>query len=467
MCHIIDWHDLTNFAWPHIIPYHIMHIHSFVYVPLCFAYILPVSKFHLFNNAIPAEVSVMNKKPFIVMGLLDCITCILLTFAAVYLPGSLLILLPQAAIPISMILSKHIKGESYFKYQYLGAVVVVLGILVVLEPLVTQRHVADYTCLAYDEHEFCALCSEETTEEGCLSHGITSGGGDGGSFVIHEPWNEDENVVLRSLIGQNDTSTPDQLCHWVPSSSSSSGSSTSTTLLWSVVTILACIPMTLSSIYKELSLSGSQQNLDPIFLNGWVAFYQLLFSFPLSVPAGMTSSPPVPPHELPQNIWDGIKCYLGIATITTGCHPDDQCHLAPLYVNVFLVFNVCFNILIVYVLKYGSANVLFMASTVMVPIGNLAFTLPFMPGSTPLKDSDIAGLLVILLGLVTYRFGNTFKCRVSRHWMTIISPLSWRRRAKKRSSMLNGGEQFEWQDAPLYDDVNGSRLEEPLITPFR
>ena len=413
----------------------------------------------------------MNKKPFIIMGLLDCITCLLMTFSAVYLPGSLLILLPQAAIPISMILSKHIKGESYFKYQYLGSVVVVLGILVVLEPLVTQRHVADYTCLAYDEHEFCALCSEETTEEGCLSHGITSGGDGGGSFVIHEPWNEENNVALRSLMGQNETSTPDQLCHWAPSDiqSSSSGSSTSTTLLWSVVTILACIPMTLSSIYKELALSGSQQNLDPIFLNGWVAFYQLLFSLPLSVPAGMTSSPPVPPHELPQNIWDGIKCYLGIATITTGCHPDDQCHLAPLYVNVFLVFNVCFNILIVYVLKYGSANVLFMASTVMVPIGNLAFALPFMPGSTPLKDSDIAGLLVILLGLVTYRFGNTFKCRVSRHWMTIISLFSWRRRAKQRSSMLNGDESFEW-DAPLYDDdnVNGSGLlEEPLITPLR
>ena len=38
----------------------------------------------------------------------------------------------------------------------------------------------------------------------------------------------------------------------------------------------------------------------------------------------------------------------------------------------------------------------------MVPIGNLAFALPFMPGSTPLKDSDIAGLAVILFGLVTY-----------------------------------------------------------------
>ena len=349
----------------------------------------------------------MRKKPFIIMGLLDCITCMLLTFAAVYLPGSLLILLPQASIPISMILSKKLKGERYAKYQYLGAVVVVLGILVVLEPLITQRHESPFTCQAYDENEFCTVCKEETTEGGCLSHG-TSGSSSlirnnnvmgGGSFVVH-PWDlekdvadEYDSVVLRSLTQQqgNDnssTSTAEEdaddhggkLCQWVPSdsdsaqsSSSGSGSSTSTTLIWSVVTILACIPMTLSSIYKEMSLSGSQTNIDPIFLNGWVAFYQLLFSFPLSIPAGMSSIPPVTPSELPGNIWDGIKCYLGFGTITKGCHPDNQCHEAPLYVNVFLVFNVCFNILIVYILKFGSANMLFMASTVMVPV---SFCLP-------------------------------------------------------------------------------------------
>ncbi|KAL7542049.1 hypothetical protein ACHAXR_012351 [Thalassiosira sp. AJA248-18] len=461
-------------------------LQNFVYVPLCFAYILPVSRFGLLKNAIPAEVSAMSKKPFVVMGLLDCITCMLLTFAAVYLPGSLLILLPQAAIPISMLLSKKMKGEKYAKYQYLGAFVVVLGILVVLEPLVTQRHVADFTCEAYDQDEFCALCEEEMTEEGCLSHrtkGLQSGLG-GGSFVV-APWNEGagDHVTLRSLIQNNSSSSSTndldgEICRWVPSDSAqpSSSGSTTTTLIWSVVTILACIPMTLSSIYKEMSLSGSQSNIDPIFLNGWVAFFQLLFSFPLSLPAGMTSNPPVMPHELPKNIWDGIKCYLGIGTIMAGCHPDDQCHESPLYVNVFLVFNVCFNILIVYILKFGSANVLFMASTVMVPIGNLAFALPFMPGSTPLKDSDIAGLMVILFGLVTYRFGNNFKCGVS-HWRT-IPPLPWRRgktRYRRDPGILNE-DQFAW-DAPVFDDANESRmgglrppsslLQEPLLTPIQ
>jgi len=502
-------------------------LQNFVYVPLCFAYILPVSRFGLLNNAIPHEVTTLPKTPFAIMGLLDCITCMLLTFAAVYLPGSLLILLPQAAIPISMVLSKKIKGETYARYQYLGAVVVVLGILVVLEPLVTQRHTAgEFVCEAYDREEFCALCEEEVGEEGCLSHrtkgsatvsvsslsrvvssslsdslyhhhGLDEVGGVVGSVGIAflPSWDEGSSsefanhVMLRSLAQTNSsaassTTYDGELCRWIPSdsaqpSSSNGSSATATTLLWSILTILACVPMTLSSIYKEQALTGAQSNIDPIFLNGWVALFQLLFSFPLSVPAGMTSDPPVTPGELPGNIWDGIKCYLGMGTITSGCHPDDLCYESPLYVNVFLVFNVCFNILIVYILKFGSANVLFMASTVMVPVGNLAFALPFVPGSTPLKDSDIAGLMVILLGLVTYRFGQSFKlCAWLRKRLRTIPPLPWRRgktRYRRVPGILND---FEW-DAPIFDDENesdlgvvrssppSSLLEEPLLPPIQ
>ncbi len=461
---------------------------NFVYVPLCFAYILPVSKYGLLNNAIPAEVNTMRKRPFVIMGLLDCITCMLLTFASVYLPGSLLILLPQAAIPISMAFSKKIKGESYNCSQYFGAAVVILGIFVVLEPFITSRHVPDYACEAINEEEFCVLCRDETTEEGCLSHRTKS------SFVVFGdattvvgPWEGGDDLVnalyssvTRGADSFESSGTDDiagALCRWVPSDSEASSSSESTTtlLLWSLVTIAACVPMTLSSIYKEIALSGDTNNIDPIFLNGWVALFQFVFSFPLALPAGMTSNPPVTPVELPQNIWNGVKCYLGISTIETGCHPDDQCNESPFYVNMFLAFNVCFNILIVYLLKFGSANVLFMASTVMVPIGNLAFALPFMPGSQPLHDSDVAGLVVILLGLVAYRFGDEIDCNPVKFfckfvrcgassWRT-IPPLPWRRGKIRRNPNLDT-ESFSWnrdEDDSNNVVVQASRLDEPLL----
>mmetsp|Transcript_15886 Transcript_15886/g.24043 ORF Transcript_15886/g.24043 Transcript_15886/m.24043 type:complete len:628 (-) Transcript_15886:758-2641(-) len=474
-------------------------IQNFIYVPLCFMYIIPVSRLGLFNNSIPNEVTMMSKRPFVIMGLLDCITCMLLTFSAVYLPGSLLILLPQAAIPISMFFSNRIKGDTYARYQYFGALVVILGILVVLEPLVTQRHTEEFTCVAYND-EFCAACGEESTEEGCLSYGETT-------ITMELDWNWKTNlhayVAESSKSSSGATNANDHdgaLCQWVSSASaddsSSSSDSTSTILIWSIVTILACIPMTLSSIYKEMALSGSETQIDPIFLNGWVAWYQFLFSFPLTIPAGMATG--ILPSELPANIWDGIKCYLGISTITGGCHPDDLCSESPLYVNIYLVFNVAFNILLVFVLKFGSANVLFMAATIMVPIGNLAFALPFIPGSMPLHDSDIAGLLVILLGLVTYRFGSSFKCRrkckrrsgdensaaaddegnlFSPGSVLPFSPDGVRRYAR---TLLNGGDSaYEdfYLDSPYEEenesDFKGLRmprslirdLEEPLLTP--
>ncbi len=124
--------------------------------------------------------------------------------------------------------------------------------------------------------------------------------------------------------------------------------------------------------------------------------------------------------------------------------------------------------------RFGSANVLVMASTVMVPVGNIVFALPFMPGSTPLKDSDIAGLGVILTGLVMFRFGNSLR-RSVRRWRN-VPPLPWCRGKAQygRGSRLLANEgAFEW-DAPILDDndetivLRGavSMLDQPLLTPI-
>jgi hypothetical protein len=98
-----------------------------------------------------------------------------------------------------------------------------------------------------------------------------------------------------------------------------------------------------------------------------------------------------------------VKCYGGVNTIDDDDNEDD-CADAPLFVNLYLVFNIAYNILIILILKYGSANVLWLAMTIMVPLGNIAFTLPFMPEHTDLKPTDIIGLIVIVGGLVCYRF---------------------------------------------------------------
>ena len=121
------------------------------------------------------------------MGGLDAIAGIMQVFAATYLPGPLLILLGQAAIPMSMLISKYLLKCEYTLFQYLGAIIVACGIATVLVPTITG-----------------------------------------------------------------------------------SGS-----VLWAIIMIASTVPMALSSVYKEMALGATE--LDPIFLNGWIAVFQVCF----------------------------------------------------------------------------------------------------------------------------------------------------------------------------------------------
>jgi hypothetical protein len=117
-----------------------------------------------------------------------------------------------------------------------------------------------------------------------------------------------------------------------------------------------------------------------------------------------------------------------------------------------------------------------MASALILPLGNLVFALPFVPGSMPLKDSDIAGLLVLLLGLYVYRFGNTNQCCTNMRRIIMKyrrRQVGGNRRANPVLSMAMTEDQFEW-DAPVFNDDRNessntrSALREPLLlTPIR
>ena len=72
---------------------------TFVYLPVCFAYIIPMAR----NGSIPKEQLEMSKWPFFIMGGLDALSGIMSIFAVTYLTGSLIILLSQASIPVQYI----------------------------------------------------------------------------------------------------------------------------------------------------------------------------------------------------------------------------------------------------------------------------------------------------------------------------------------------------------------------------
>ena len=355
-----------------------------MYVILSFCYILPVSYFGWFHNTIPkTHLTSMSKKPFMVMGCLDAIAGAMQVLSTIYLPGTLLVLLPQAAIPLSMIATRFILREHFTQYQFLGAMIVLAGIIVVLFPVWTQQHAPNFSCQAFNEVENCALCQNETTKQDCESHRRS----DNHSFVdvlMTTDVDDDGVYYYCKWISKDDALRQDDVLEFV----------------WSLVMLASCVPMVLSTVYKQVAL---QVHLDPILINGWVSLFQFVCGLFLVVPAGYASSPKVKPVDIPGNWMEAMDCLFSQNnSIEVGCHPD-QCSQAALWVHLGLFTSVAYSVSMILVLKYGSASLLYLGLTLVVPLGHLAFSL-HAPSHT--HTADIAGLIVLVAGLVLFRFGH-------------------------------------------------------------
>lgn len=319
------------------------------YVPLSFAYILPAT-YCVADSPITAEQLAIPKSRFAVMGAFDCVSSLMQVLAVNYIPNaSTLVLLQQSAIPISMVVSRlSFQHVRYDWWQICGAGVVLCGIGVVLSPQLA----------------------------------LSSGARDDDYYA--------------------DAPGP----RW----------------LWPLVIILSCVPMCLGSVYKEQALG--ENDVDVVYLNGWVAVFQTIMSIPLAVPTAFATHLPL--VDLPANIGAGFRCYLGHSSQRP--RPEtpfialdaarrisgpvdfepvraDDCGTAPYFVTAYIAFNLAYNILIVVILKRGSTSLLYLGSTVLVPVSNVMFSLDFVPGHKPLHVADVAGLVVIMCGLVLYRCG--------------------------------------------------------------
>ena len=157
-----------------------------------------------------------------------------------------------------------------------------------------------------------------------------------------------------------------------------------------------------SSVYKQIKLRA-HGDLHPVFLIGWIGVFQLLFSI-ISAP-GVGWATGIPLTKVPRNLWDGFQCYFGYSSVEAGCHPDSLCDTAFFFVNLCLICQALYMLCLVFVLKYGSTSLLYLALTMMVPFGNLIFSLPIVT-SASIYASDIVALIVIVIGLLLFRFGH-------------------------------------------------------------
>ena len=103
-----------------------------VYVPLSYAYILPVARHK------PEWITAAHRRlpcaPFATMGALDAAAATLQVFATTALPGPLVVLLLQFAIPVSMGLSRQILQARFTLDQAAGALATAVGVAVAIGP---------------------------------------------------------------------------------------------------------------------------------------------------------------------------------------------------------------------------------------------------------------------------------------------------------------------------------------------
>lgn len=54
--------------------------------------------------------------------------------------------------------------------------------------------------------------------------------------------------------------------------------------------------------------------IDPIYLNGWIAVWQFITSLPFAIPAAY-ATPGGSVSALPHMLWGGLKCYMGVNSV--------------------------------------------------------------------------------------------------------------------------------------------------------
>jgi drug/metabolite transporter (DMT)-like permease len=154
--------------------------------------------------------------------------------------------------------------------------------------------------------------------------------------------------------------------------------------VWTILFMLSCIPLALGGCLKEYVLL--QQRCDANFLNARVSLYQLLLGFCL-VPLGMQiqnldtpESQQVSTGEIWDNFWTGFKCGgLGITLFDEDGFPKyDQANCGHSLISTWLyVFTVCgFNLLMIWVIREGTAVLFFVASGVTIPLVSLLSSSP-------------------------------------------------------------------------------------------
>lgn len=210
---------------------------------------------------------------------------------------------------------------------------------------------------------------------------------------------------------------------------------------WSVIFFMTCFPLAVSSCLKEYVMTHETNQVEMNQVNAWVAFCQLIITLiisPLSYLAANKDSDALSPNgSYPpmsgflKNVGDGLQCGMWgdneVCNIqcryvfghnNTNCHQDQNgqidwadcdCGLGLAPVSVWLYVGVCccFNLLMLYVIKEGTAALFWISSAAIIPVVSLISTSSVYDwldlGIVKFSILQICGMMLVVLGIGVYR----------------------------------------------------------------
>jgi len=200
---------------------------------------------------------------------------------------------------------------------------------------------------------------------------------------------------------------------------------------WDLIFFTATIPTALSGVYKEIGFR-SVDDMDVWYLNGWVILPQFIIGLFYAPLAAVMSDPPIALSDIIPQVWQGFQCWLlGTNFITRArgfdCSEEVTCgnkgfkiccdscdgslpgvsNISALIALLAYMFaNIGYNVLLVLVIKHGSAALMYVTSTIVLPLATICFTFGFLLGEhkQAFDPYNGGGLAVVLFGLLVYRF---------------------------------------------------------------
>lgn len=176
------------------------------------------------------------------------------------------------------------------------------------------------------------------------------------------------------------------------------------TVGWISLYIFSLVPAAASNVYKEIGLKDV--DLDIWYANAWISFYQFFLGLASiwTIRIKAFSDPPVPWGDFLSYMGKAHQCFLGEPVELNG--EIQACDSGVFQVfMVFIVFNMIYNQLMLYIFKEGSSVLFVVSSAVGLPLTDILYLFPVLTGNLARQSFTIYdgfALFVLVMGLLVY-----------------------------------------------------------------